>query len=85
MYSFQLTILSHGGNKSKDTWVELMHENKILQRAVTNGHGAHHHSSASAVVKVNKGEHVYGHLTRGILHSNTLYWCNLVGFLVRKM
>ena len=83
MYSFQLTIMNH--NNKVSTWVELMHENKILQRAYANGHGAYHQTTASAVVKVNKGEHVYGRLSSGILHSNLYYWCNLVGFLVKKL
>ena len=85
MYSFQLTILNHYARQAMDTWAVLMYETKILQRTHANGHGSHHHSSASAVVKVNKGEHVYARLTRGVLHSNGYYWCNLVGFLVKKM
>ena len=83
MYSFQLTILTP--NNKVDTWVQLMHDNKILQRAYANGHGPHHQATASAVVKVNKGGHVYGRLTYGKIHSNGYYWCNLVGFLVKKI
>ena len=83
MYSFQLTIMNH--NNKVSTWVQLMHGNQLLQRAYADGHGNHHQTTASAVVKVNKGEQVYGRLERGILHSNAFYWCNFVGFLVKKM
>ena len=52
MYSFQLTILTP--NNKVATFVQLMHDNKILQRAYANRHGPHHQTTASAVVKVNK-------------------------------
>ena len=77
--------MTHAGSNRKHTWVHLMHENKILQKGHANEHGNHHQSTASAVVKVNKGEHVYGRLDLGIIYSNGHYWCHFVGFLVQKM
>ena len=81
MYSFQLTIMKSYHKKA--TSVHLMHENKVLQRAYADGQGPYLQTTASAMVKVNKGEH-YGRLASGILHSNGNYWCNLVGFFVKN-
>ena len=84
LYSFHLNIMNY--NDRKTAWAKIMHENKELQRAYTHGHGIHHTGSASAVVKVNKGEHVYVRLMQGTIHSGPSYhWSSFVGFLVQKM
>ena len=84
LYSFHLSIMNY--NDKKTAFVKLMHEDKEIQVAYAHGHGDHHTSTASAVVKVNKGEHVYARLMHGTVHSSsTHHWSSFVGFLVQKM
>ena len=82
LYSFQLTVMNNPG--SKRAWAELKLENRILQ--IANGHGAAYNIGiASAVVKVNKGEHVYAYLKEGVVWSDGGHWTNFVGHLVTAM
>ena len=59
-----------------------MYENQRLQKA--HGEGANNAYTATAVVKVNKGEHVYVRHMGGQAYSNGQYWTNFVGYLIQK-
>ena len=84
LYAFHVTFMNN--SEKKTTWVKLMHENKEVHRAYVQGDGKYQTSTASAVVIVNKGEHVYARLMAGTIHSDSGYhWTNFVGFLVQKM
>ena len=80
LYSFQLTLMNPAGTST--TWAQLMHENRIVQKAYASGGGPHNIGVAAAVLKVNKGEHVYVRLMHGTAHSNGDHWTNFVGYLI---
>ena len=72
-------------NDSKHhTLASLFLDKTILQTAFAPGDAHGNGGTASAVVKVNKGQHVYGFLHSGHLHSGNNHWSHFVGFLLQK-
>ena len=84
LYAFHFTLLS-GGTTAPNNQAQIMYENQRLQKAHADHHGAHNTYTAAAVVKVNKGEHVYVRLMLGQAYSNGQYWTNFVGYLIQKI
>ena len=85
LYAFHFTLLSGGTTAAAYNQAQIMYENHRLQKAHADHHGDHNAYTAAAVVKVNKGEHVYVRLMLGKAYSNEQYWTNFVGYLIQKI
>ena len=81
-YFFTMTILNTGRNLA---WASMYLDKRVLQRAYAPGDEHGNEGTASAVVKVNKGQHVYGYLDRGHLYSDGHQWSHFVGFLLQRL
>ena len=84
LYSFHVTIMNH--NTQLTAWAEILHGNKIVQRVHSDqahGPASYDTGSASALIRVMKGENVSVILRYGRLYSDKRDWIHFVGFLVQ--
>ena len=82
LYFFTMTILNTGRNLA---WASIYLDKRVLQRAYAPGDEHGNEGTATAVVKVNKGQHVYCYLDRGYLFSDVHQWSHFVGFLLQRL
>ena len=81
LYSFTLTIMNKDRNQA---WASIYMDQTRLQKTFAPGDEHGNEGTASEVVKVNKGQHVYANLDRGHLYSDVNQWSHFVGFLLQK-
>ena len=82
LYCFTLTIMN--GNKTY-VYGRIMRENSNLQSTRVDGSHYFNMGTASAVVLLGAGEHVYAEVEHGILYSDSTLYTHFVGFLIQKV
>ena len=83
LYFFTVTIMN--GNKEQ-IYVKIMRGKSILQYARADGAHLYNMGTASVVVLLNAGEHVYGQKSHhGIVHGPTAQYPHFVGYLIQKI
>ena len=74
-------------NTQLTAWAEILHDNIVVQRVHSDqahGPASYDTGSASALIRVMKGQSVSVRLRYGRLYSDNRDWIHFVGFLVQS-
>ena len=82
LYFFTVTIMNAD---KRQTYVRIMREKDNVQ--LTRADGAHRYNmaTASAVLLLNAGEHVYAKFHHGVIYSDHTQYTHFVGYLIQKV
>ena len=82
LYFFTVTIMNSG---KLQIYVQIMRGSSKLQIARADGAHLYNMGTASVVVLLNAGEHVYAKFHHGVLYSNQALYTHFVGYLIHEV